>query len=62
MANKNKPLSLKETIWKKQNKTKWCVINTKGKELEKFRSKLTAVNWKKAHELWFNEFSVVPIQ
>lgn len=62
MTNKNKPLSLKESLWKKQNKTKWKVLDADGKVLETFRTKPTAMVWKRKHELWLNEYSVVPIQ
>ncbi len=61
MPNKNKPLSLKESVWRKQNVEKWKVIDAEGNTLETFRTKPTAIKWQRDHELWLNEFSVVSI-
>jgi len=60
MTNKNKPIALR--FYQKRNAKKWKVINSEGKTLETFRTKPTAIVWKRKNELWFGEFSVVPIE
>ena len=45
MATKNKPQPLKQSIWKKMNREKYAVVDSKGNVLEKFRQKNSATYW-----------------
>ena len=62
MTNKNKPLSLKNSLWANQFKDRWKVVDTTGRILETFRTKLSARDWLVKNELYSGELQIAPLE